>query len=113
MENNNAPFFVGQKVICINPSGCLIKDKIYTVLDLFKCKCKCGWHVAFRADIREGFWSCCGCDFVPNNLNFLTAHYSRFAPAIQDYLDMRKEIADSMETTPETPDKILKPRIAL
>lgn len=55
MKNLNLPpFYAGQKVVCVNPTDRLIKDKIYTVISCF-IDC-CGyWAVTLSGipDISE------------------------------------------------------------
>jgi len=46
MKNNIAPFYVGQKVVCLvtkyNFFGVgVLKDKVYTVESIHKCSCGC------------------------------------------------------------------------
>jgi len=50
MKENIPPFYIGQKVICVIPNGklyetYLIKDKIYTILDINKTPCCNQWSV--------------------------------------------------------------------
>lgn len=43
MNNNYPPFYVGQQVVCVEPTIRLKKDNIYTVNECFYC---CGiWFV--------------------------------------------------------------------
>lgn len=108
MESNNAPFQVGDTVICISSSNIvtgLVKGNKYEVLAMVKETCGKGWHVGFRKHSGNGqVMPCaCGCHDLPA-YGFVYAFDHRFRKIQTQYTDITKEIADSVGITEEVPD---------
>lgn len=85
-------FYVGQKVVCINPVHLLEKDKVYTVTYIDICgKCKLE---ALCVGIKEDFPSSIGACSACGNIEHLSGikkeecsyKPSRFAP-LEEYSD--------------------------
>lgn len=74
------PFYIGQKVVCVEPCRILgaIKGEVYTVLDMLYHPATKDWEVGFRHDDNpRGFLYCkCGCKCGP----YYYAYPRRFAP---------------------------------
>lgn len=105
MDNlNQAPFHVGQKVVCVNPAGFarLKKYAIYVVNKTHRCGCG-NWLVDVGA---EGGLVCSSCESL---LRDCAMDARLFAPITEQYEDMTLSIAQSAKQTNEVPDKVLIP----
>lgn len=84
MENLNLPpFYVGQKVVCVDPRPDfgLFKDKIYTIAEVIRCKCG-ATNVAWGATnplITHSSCYSCG-NIVTQESKYYFCRSSRFAP---------------------------------
>lgn len=112
---NNAPFKIGQKVVCISssPGGNYIKGKEYTVAICFLTPCCKDWRVGCSECPAEqdSVWDCiCG---ESTKIDFIRHYYCckafRLAPIQTNYSDATEEILEKFKQTEETPDKILIP----
>jgi hypothetical protein len=111
-----APFSIGQKVICLYSSstneGFVVKDKIYTIEGINQCP-DCGhWRVDVGLrTFPAGIPVCFKCNSeLKRTTKIIYADAALFAPAVQDYLDIRKEIADTFFEVKEISDANLQHR---
>lgn len=116
MENNNAPFVYGQKMIRTGKTieGVVIKGGTYTAGTCYMChKCKTWWVPILECPACESDNynpDCpCGSKFVENHNSHYAGNADFFAPIQHQYTDISKEIADSFKQTEETPDKKIIP----
>lgn len=114
MENNNAPFYVGQEVVRIKNGqrGEKIGDE-HVVYENNLCpKCK-KWFIdiGIREPVRAPrFLSVCSCGNKSEmHAPIVWVNASSFAPKENLYTDISKELADSFKHTDEVPDKVLVP----
>lgn len=94
----------GDKVICINdnnlyhiPVRCICKGIIYTIMEVFKCKCG---NVYVRLEEVNKYYRmwCPGCDVYSNTIMFF--HIERFR-----LLDQEENTGDETERKSE-PQKV-------
>lgn len=97
MESNNAPFAVGQKVVCISDSftnhwefsnSPIRKDGVYTV-----------YHIEYYPQFRKWYIK-----LQEDTDPFANYWANRFAPVQTQYTDITKELCDSVGITEEVPD---------
>lgn len=114
MENSNAPFRVGQRVICIESARSrreksvgIRKGDTFTVNYVWQCPgCK-RWLIGIGIPALAGYAVGCYCCSIKSAEQTETLSDSKFFAPIQDaYEDMTKEIAKQATQTRETPDKI-------
>lgn len=101
---NNAPFTIGQKVVCVrilrgNSMQDIIplkKGHVYTVTSIEPHRYYIGkWGVGFKETQPEDKYQ-----------------HDQFAPIITNYSDATSEILEKFKQTIEVPDKILIPETA-
>lgn len=77
---NLPPFYVGQKVVCIqsHPMGFFKKGQEFTIIDARKMKCCADWvvDIGIHTHYLEMDCSCCGA--TVDNISYYRS--SRFAP---------------------------------
>lgn len=114
MNNNNAPFYVGQRVVCVSGIGSLVKNERYTVSSCLFCnKCKIWYTTVFELSPRGGFECKCGCllEERPKNRGALS---SRFAPIDERTVSIPeslKEQAEEMIRVRELIEEPVKERV--
>lgn len=89
-----APFKVGQKVVCVDAVGTLVKDRVYEVLSLKECQNCNEWYVGHTPTPEKNpndRWPCCF-KRADNSDGFRYARASRFAP-LHHYADQTSSIA--------------------
>lgn len=82
-ENNLPPFYVGQKVVAVEPHECFKIGDTFTVTGIYRQKCKCGgWVVSVGIAHISDRRSCLDCRTF--NMPLLSPEWtfkaSRFAP---------------------------------
>lgn len=100
---NNAPFYVGQKVIRTSTSDILIKGETYTISEMKYCCSRWGW----RLNVEEAAAKLETCECGNRNKYRFAA--KNFAPITEQYADMTASIAAGMSETKEVPDKVIIP----
>jgi hypothetical protein len=112
METNNAPFYVGQRVVCVNgePSY-LYKGVEYVIRELRKGCCESEvWVGTSWAGRGQICGRCLKFDSRGDGKCWYRA--SRFAPIQPAYESATEEILSKFQPTDEKPDKVLKPEKA-
>ncbi len=105
---NFAPFYVGQRVVCINnavlsnahldPSSVLVKGKVYTITSVTKgC---CGWSVTIGIPGTTPALTChiCGKTYLRGVLGEWSFIPERFAPIQEDFQSITLEKILEQET---------------
>ena len=75
MSSKLAPFYVGQKVVCVKTliASVLVKGNNYTVTGVFKKSCGCGYQITVGilspSDKSRGT-RCCNCNKVNEDKTF-------------------------------------------
>jgi len=114
MNNEQSPFRVGQRVVCVkqHQSGVPIKDKVYVVESIYTCP-KCGRHY-IDYGVPHGYpqfitkITCPKCSHVevyPEIKNELIDP-SYFAPITESYEDITAYLAAEGMNTYDQPDVI-------
>lgn len=111
MENNNAPFYVGQRVVCVKPIIGYVKGSYYTIQDCRQCVACGNWHVMILEDPYPGtmdFKCKCGGMVKKSTAYYGCLHY-RFAPIQEAYSDITAELASKVEVgdTADQPVRVL------
>lgn len=123
MNQDNAPFYIGQKVVCTDTINnqhrdCrFVKDEIYFVTDQWQCgKCK-RWFIGVGRPIpgSDRFAGCFSCSVRTEFVNVLVPA-KFFAPIIEgdntnaeiseSLIDQARDLADHKETI-VNPEKVL------
>ena len=114
---NNAPFYVGQKVVCVNAkssiavnhkaSEVLEEGQIYIVKAVRKICCQ--WEIFLGHTTSISFGICPNCGHWEEESTEWFFLASRFAPIQESYEDITSEIAQSLKQTDERPDTVLIP----
>lgn len=104
---NNAPFYVGQRVVCLSTSGEFVKDKIYVVEEMFTCPGCSHWHTIL-INTRETFSNQYPCDcgeWVETISTRFGGDVKWFVPV--QYADITASLA-AKATVEETADQPVK-----
>lgn len=110
MQENNAPFHIGQQVVAVESGLDIEKGQEYTVLGL-RLVC-CSWlvdvgiKVPYEADMR-----CFKCKYIEavQKGSIWWVDHKLFAPIETRKVEIAEEILNSIQITEEVPDKALKP----
>lgn len=107
---NNPPFYIGQKVVCVSSVWKYVKGKEYVVGQVDQCpNCKV-WKVGCIPRPEATKRSCSDCGItLPYGKGLAMAYAYRFAPIQPAYSNISKEIAESVKEVSECPDKIIVP----
>jgi len=117
MNNSNAPFAIGQKVVCIKNSRqrdgySINKGEVFVVKGLSRCA-KCNlWKIdvgVVASYSGRPLCNKCGSIYANTISNIVWASAINFAPIETQYSDATKEILEKFPITEETPDKVLVP----
>lgn len=102
---NNAPFHVGQKVVCVKTHdwGLVVKGKQYTVESVLQFDCCGRWAVKIRG-VRSPLGACrCGrCDARIEGMWFIYTFFAPITPRSVSIPESLKEQAEEMISVKET-----------
>lgn len=107
---NNAPFYVGQKVVCLKTDErkIVIKKNTYTVHDIFCCSNCITWHILIsETPVNTSVpYDCCG---IQRHVEYYGAPARYFAPIEPLYSDITAELASKVEVgdTADQPVRVL------
>jgi hypothetical protein len=93
--HNEQPFYIGQKVVCVEPVDSLKKDIVYTVAECLQCSsCKL-WHVILKEFPSDEaiIFPCSACPSVIKKTYYAGARHTRFAPIQHNYFDITASLA--------------------
>jgi len=110
----NAPFHIGQKVVCLVSMGDYIKGEVVTVTgNLFCNKCS-KWHTLSKDAMYPltGIFPCSYCGDILANTVYRGMQSKFFAPLEMKYADATAEILEKFSSPNESPDKIIQPQKA-
>lgn len=106
MENNIAPFRVGQKVVRLDDCKYIKKGEVVTIGSIEMCNCG-KWRVSIVEHPFDMYgYQCINCKNTSVTGLFIAKY---FAPIQESYTDITAEIASQQSITEERPDKILIP----
>lgn len=97
MENNNlnnlAPFYVGQKVVCIKTHtiGIYKQGQVFTITDVYIQKCGCKWvvNIGVFSNIPTMECSSCGFNYSQDN-GFAASSFKPLQESVFPSLTMSK-----------------------
>lgn len=111
MEGNNAPFAIGQEVVCLINGFTFKKGDIRKVIKIEKGCCCWLVDIGEISPITVKLTCKCGSGYMYYIVGGKTMMIDsvRLAPIQHQYTDIAREIADTFKQTEEVPDKIIIP----
>jgi hypothetical protein len=112
MNNNNAPFYVGQRVVALKELIDIKKGQIYTVAAISQCACGV-WHVSVEESKSAflGVFTCAECGSINEPLSAIPNNGAEaycFAPIEPRHQDVEidEAIIEQAQELINTPEKV-------